>query len=105
MLITLGIGLLPPLMAQHGLNRATFAAANAGSLALARGGSPMEADAAALQAIAKDGNVKIVSMGQVPGTSAGFAVTTQERVHSLMDGVAELKGWFVVTSTQKSNGD
>jgi len=100
--IVLGIGLLPPLLARGKLDQATIAAADAGSYALANGGGVTAADAAALGSIAKHPSVTIVSMGLVPGTTATFAVTTQERVHTFMDGVSPLKSWFVVTSTQES---
>jgi hypothetical protein len=98
--IVLGIGLLPPLMARGKLNQTTMTAAQAGYLALVSGGGTAGADSAALGALAKHPNVTIVSMGQVPGVPNAFAVTTQEHVHTFMDHVAGLKSWFTVTSTQ-----
>ena len=100
--IVLGIGLLPPLLARGKLDQTTSAAAQAGALVLAEGRGTSAADAAALDAVAKNPNVTIVSMGQVPGTTTTFAVTTQERIHTFMAGLSALKGWFVVTSSQRS---
>ena len=99
-LIVLGVGLLPPLLARHALDEATTAAARAGSAAMAGGAGA--ADAAATKTIAAHHDMRIVSMGPVPGPSGFFAVTVQEHVHTFMDRLGVLSDWFVVTSTEQA---
>jgi len=100
-LIVLGIGLVPPVLARKGLEQTTAAAARAGSAALAAG--VPAADAAASKIVATHSNMKILSMGPVPGKVGIFAITVQEHVHTFMDRFAPLAGWFIVTSTKQAD--
>jgi len=100
LVIALGLGLLPPLLARKTLDQATTAAARAGSAALV--GGTAAADAAATGVIATHRNMRIVSMGPVPGSSGAFAITVQEHVHTFLDRFAALDDWFVVTSTKQA---
>jgi len=101
LLIVLGTGLLPPVMARGKLDHVAIAASKAGSAALISSGATA-GDAAALHSISASSGIHIVSMGPVPGTSATFAVTVQERIHTFLDRFRILKSWFVVTSTEES---
>jgi hypothetical protein len=100
-LLVIGIGLLPPLFARKGLDRTAAAAARAGSAALSAGVAA--ADAAAGGMIATHKDMKIVSMGPVPGRTGSFAVTVQEHVHTFLDRLGPLAGWFTVTSTRQAS--
>jgi hypothetical protein len=101
LLVVLGAGLLPPVFAQGSLDDATLAAARAGSSVLQDGGTA-SAEAAALRSIAGHPDMDIVNMGVVAGTSGTFRVTVDEHVHTFMDGIPDLTGWFLITSTQES---
>ena len=100
-LVVLGVGMLPPVFARSSLDAATRQAAQAGSEAFGNG-SVSAADAAALRSIAAHPDVHVVSMGSVSKEPDTFEVTTNEHVHSFMDGISALSGWFLISSTQQS---
>ena len=101
-LVALGIGLVPPLLAREQLaTDATDAARAASNVADTQ--SQAAAAVAAAQAIADDPGVQLDKVSiQYGGYAPTVVVTVSETVHTFMDGIPGLRGWFHVVSTQQS---
>src|SRR5574340_1512603 len=105
-LLVLALGLLPPLFARGTLDTDAVNAARAGSSALGGAGSGAltAVEAAVQRSIAGKSGVGLVSVKINPdGQSDTVQVTLAETVHTFMDGIPGLEGWFHLTSTQQSS--
>ena len=102
-LLVLAIGLLPPVFDRGTLDTDAVNAAKAGAAALSVSG-PAAAEAAVRGSIAGDTGVTLVSVQINPsGQTQTVQVTLSRTVHTFMDGIPGLKGWFHMTSTQDSS--
>jgi hypothetical protein len=99
-------GLLPPLLAQAGLDTDALNAARAGSALLVSSGSQSQAESAAQASLTNDPGVALVTMQVDPdGQSDTMVVSVAETIHTYMSGLPGLQGWFRRTSTEESSVD